>query len=266
MSTASSESGNANRKTGGITWGAGQAISVAVVIYVVAQFIAIQVAAIYPALQGWSSAETKNWLANSVIAQFIYILLAEGITVISLVGFIRWRKGSLRALGLKRPKLLDDAALALVGLLLYVVAYIAAIKVFEKIFPGLNVNQEQAVGFTGAHGVEQLTLVFCSLVILPPLVEEFIFRGFLFSTLKKSLPLIWAVLLTSALFAAPHLLEATSGGALWIAGIDTFVLSLILCWLRQKTGRLYAGMGVHALKNGVAFFVLFIAPQLHWFT
>ncbi|MGH7237402.1 MAG: CPBP family glutamic-type intramembrane protease [Candidatus Saccharimonadales bacterium] len=43
-----------------------------------------------------------------------------------------------------------------------------------------------------------------------------------------------------------------------MAGVDTFILSTVLCYLREKTGRLYAGIGVHALKNFVAFAALFL--------
>jgi membrane protease YdiL (CAAX protease family) len=44
---------------------------------------------------------------------------------------------------------------------------------------------------------------------------------------------------------------------LWAAGVDTFVLSLVLVYLREKTGALYAGMLVHSLNNLIAFGVHF---------
>ena len=88
------------------------------------------------------------------------------------------------------------------------------------------------------------------------------FRGFLYSGLKKSLPKAWAVFLTCLLFAIPHLLEGVGGGPLWSAGLDVFVLSLTLIWLREKTGRIYAGMGLHALKNFIAFIELY--PIIHF--
>ena len=68
-----------------------------------------------------------------------------------------------------------------------------------------------------------------------------------------------SALATSALFATPHLFESGSGGLLWIAGLDTFVLSLVLCYLRERTGRLWAGVGVHMLKNSIAFVSLYYA-------
>ena len=64
-------------------------------------------------------------------------------------------------------------------------------------------------------------------------------------------------LVTSVIFGALHTLTGKDG-LLWIAAIDTFALSLVLCYLREKTGNLYASMGVHAIKNGIAFLALFV--------
>jgi membrane protease YdiL (CAAX protease family) len=242
----------------GITWTARSAILVAVITYLAAQFLGAELISTYPALRHWSHEYTLNWINNSVIAQFFYVLFAEGFTVILLGLFIKWRKGSWRAIGLKKPKILADLAWALTGVAVYFPLYIVVVSILGDLIKSLSLNQQQQVGFSQSTTGWALVLVFLSLVILPPIVEEIMFRGFLFSGLKKSLPKIWAILLTSLIFASPHLLEGTSGGALWIAGIDTFVLSLVLCWLREKTGRLYAGMGLHALKNFVAFASLFL--------
>ncbi len=241
----------------GITWGPAAAIIVVVVLYVVVQIISAQVVELYPLMRHWSAAQTNNWINNSVAAQFVYVVLDEGLTVLLLVWFIRWRKGQLEAIGLTKPKA-RDPLYALLGFAIYFPVYIVAISVLSALIKGLNVNQQQAIGFSQTTTGPALILIFISLVLLPPLVEEILFRGFLFSGLKKAMPVVWAAVLTSLLFAAPHLLESTGGGALWVAGVDTLVLSLVLCWLRQKTGRLYAGMGLHALKNFIAFAALFL--------
>ena len=100
-------------------------------------------------------------------------------------------------------------------------------------------------------------LVFISLVLLPPVVEEIVARGFLYTGLRSKLPKIVAALITSALFAAAHLQWGSGAPLLWVAALDTFTLSLVLVYLREKTGGLAASMGVHMLKNGLAFVVLF---------
>lgn len=245
----------------GVTWGAWSAIIVAVVIFLVAQIIAAQVIGLYPIFKHWSQMAAQDWLNNSVPGQFFYYLVAESLTVAGIIGFIRWRKGLLSAIGLKKPKL-EDIPYAFIGLIIYFPLLILVVYGVKAIFQGLNLGQQQAIGFSSTTTGWPLVLVFLSLVVMPPIAEEIMFRGFVYSGLKRNLPKIWAVLLTCAVFAFPHLLESTGGGPLWVAGVDTFVLSLTLIWLREKTGRLYAGMGLHALKNFIAFLQLY--PIIHF--
>ncbi len=246
-----------------INWRPIIAIIVAAIIFVVAQIFSGLVVLLYTTLKHWSYAVTKDWLNNSMTAQFVTTLVAYLTIVFLLWVFLRHKRRTFAVLGLLKPKL-KDLGYALTGLAVYFPAYIVVVVILSQLIPGLNVNQTQQIGFQNAVGAGQLTMVFFSLVFLPPLVEELLFRGFLFTSLRSKLSFVWAGLITSALFAAPHLLEGGSGGLLWIAAIDTFVLSLVLVWLREKTGRLYAGMGLHGLKNFIAFFVLFIAPHIHW--
>jgi membrane protease YdiL (CAAX protease family) len=251
-----SENTDKKQSASDVTWGPWSAVAVVVVVFLIAQIVAEEIMLIYPHLQGWSSKIANSWLQNSAYAQFFYVLLAEVLTVTLIFGFIYWRKGKLLSIGLKRPKI-SDIPHALTGLLVYYPTYIVAALIAGSLL-GVNLNQTQSIGFTGTYNDWQLFIVFISLVVLPPIAEEIMFRGFLFSGLKKKLPVIWAALFTSLLFAVPHLLESSGGGLLWIAGIDTFILSMVLCWLRQTTGRLYAGMGLHALKNFIAFATLYL--------
>lgn len=245
-----------------VTWGPWSAVIVAVVVFLAAEIIGTLLVSIYPFLKHWTGQQSTDWLNNSVNGQFFFYLMAEGLTVASILCYIHWRKGTFRAIGLRRPKW-EDIAYALIGLLIYLPILIIAVVILQQVFHGLNLNQQQAIGFSQSTTGWPLLLVFFSLVVFPPIAEEILFRGFVYSGLKKALPKVWAVLLTCAVFAFPHLLESTGGGPLWVAGIDTFVLSLTLIWLREQTGRLYAGMGLHALKNFIAFVQLYPIFHIH---
>jgi membrane protease YdiL (CAAX protease family) len=59
------------------------------------------------------------------------------------------------------------------------------------------------------------------------------------------------------MFGLAHLQLGSGTAVVWAAGIDTFLLSLVLVYLREKSGVLYAGMLVHALNNLIAFGVHF---------
>lgn len=238
-------------------WSPLSAVLIVIIAFVVAQLLGGILVALYPSLRHWTSAQANNWLNNSVVSQFFFVLISEALTVLILWLYLR-KRVTRKQLGLTKPSWYDPlfTVIALVAYYgLYLLA-VAGITLFVKV----NTGQQQDVGFNNVVGTGALILTFISLVILPPIVEEITFRGVLYGGLRRRFNPIWAALGTSCLFAAPHLLESTSGqGLLWIAGIDTFVLSIVLCYLREKTGRLWAGMGVHAMKNAIAFISLFIA-------
>jgi len=240
-----------------IPWHPLAAVGLVIFAYFAAQLIGGLLVSIYPALRHWPAARANDWLNNSVPAQFAYVVLAEGLMLLPLWFFLKHYKFSPAGLGLKRPKL-EDIPYALAGFAVYFAAYAVLLGVVTKLVPSLNVNQPQQVGFHNAQGVGQLVLTAISLVVLPPLVEETLMRGFLYTSLTKNLPKIAAALMTSVIFASAHLEFGSGAPLLWVAAIDTFTLSLVLCYLREKTGRLSPGMLVHALKNSIAFASLFI--------
>jgi membrane protease YdiL (CAAX protease family) len=224
-------------------------------MYFIAQILASALVSIYPALKGWSATASNTWLNNAVVAQFFYVLFAEALTLAAIWGYLKIFRIKLSKIGLRKPHW-RDPLYGLSAVPVYYLLYYVAVLVIGHVV-NLNVNQQQNIGFTSVHGLAQMVLTFVSLVILPPLTEEIMVRGLLYSSLKKGLPQLAAVVVTSGIFASAHLPEG-SGGLLWIAAVDTFTLSLILIYLREKTGGLWASMTLHAFKNGVAFVALFI--------
>lgn len=238
-------------------WGPWIAVVYAVVIYFAAQIFASSLVVLYPHTQGWSKSAAEQWLNTSVVAQFFYVLLAETVTFAAIWWYIRHAKGSLRVIGWRRPKWFDPA-LALAGFAAYFVVYLVLLSIATHLFPSINVDQKQELGFQNVTTDGSLILTFLSLVVLPPIVEETVFRGFVFSGLRTKLKPVLAALITSALFASAHLQFGSGQPLLWVASIDTFSLSLVLCYLRFKTDSLWPGIMLHALKNGIAFTSLFL--------
>lgn len=241
-----------------LTWSPLTAVMMVIAVYILALVVGGTLLSVYASMQHWSSSYTDQWLKSSVVAQFIYIFLDEAITILLLWGFVKWRryKEVRKTIGLIRPKA-KDFYYVLSGAAVYFVLYIFVVNIAVTI-THLDINQQQDVGFQAVTTHSDLLLTFFSLVVLPPLVEEVVFRGFLFGGIRRRFPFWVAALLTSCIFAVPHLFESSGGGLLWTAGIDTFILSLVLCYVREKTGHLYAGMVIHGLKNLLAFYVLFM--------
>lgn len=259
MSNVSSDSepGIGQQPAKKVPWGPWVAVLYAVVIYFVSQFIASLIVIIYPHIRGWGSVRAEHWLVGATTAQFWYVLFAEALTVGAIWLFVRSRKSSLRAIGWRR---FDWWAIvyALAGFAAYFVAYIILFTIATHLVPSLNVNQKQELGFDHAQGTLNLWLAFISLVILPPLAEETVFRGFVFTGLRNRLSPVWAAIGTSLLFAAAHLEFGSGKPLLWVAALDTFTLSLVLCYLRYKIDSLWPGIFLHAIKNGLAFVTLFL--------
>lgn len=238
-----------------ITWGPVVAVVVTVVIFFLAQFLGSIIILTIANLKGLQGDQLSAWI-DQTWPQFFYIALVEGASLGVLWLFLKHRKATFKTLGLTRPKLID-LGWVFIGFAIYLpllIAVMAAVKVW---FPEINLDQEQQIGFQAAHGAS-LILVFISLAILPPVTEEIMTRGFLYLGLRKKLPVVWAAIITSIIFATAHLQFGSGAPLLWAAAIDTFILSLVLVFLRQKTGRLWAPIGLHIIKNSIAFMALFI--------
>lgn len=231
-------------------------LSVAV-IYFATQLIAGVIVYSYATAHHWSAVQTNEWLKNSVYAQFFYILVAEALTMLALYAMLRFFKWTWQTIGLVKPKV-KHILLGIAAVVPYFVVYLLIVSVVSHFYPSLNIDQKQEIGFDSTTGTLQLIVVFISLVVLPPLVEEIMMRGFLYTGVRKMFGRIVSALLVSALFGVAHLAEGGATGPLWIGALDTFALSLVLVWLREMTGNLWAGITLHAVKNGIAFVSLFI--------
>ncbi len=83
-------------------------------------------------------------------------------------------------------------------------------------------------------------------IVLAPFVEEFLFRGWIYPAFEKKLGVVWAVLITSALFAAPHLLQL---GSYKIGVLLVGFMGAVTCILRAVTGGVRASYFCHLAYN-----------------
>lgn len=187
----------------------------------------------------------------TLIAAVIYVITI----VITIV--LPWKllkKPTTREeLGLSRLPTWTDIFMAPAATIIYFVLSAILVVLATSLFPGSGAEQ-QTTGFEGLSKSFELVLAFITLVVVAPIAEETLFRGYLFGKLRQHVPVWAAALVTSALFGFVH--------GSFILGVDTFALSLVLCYLRQSTGSIWASILVHMTKNGIAYFILFISPLL----
>ena len=238
-------------------WGPVASILIAVFVYFSSQIAVAIVLREYISLRHWSISTANSWLTNSVPALFTETFLVETFVILFLYAFLHRRKIPFKYIGLKGKFLLRDLWYATSGFLTYLLIYLSIVSTLQYLIHNFNVSQKQQLGMPNSAYGGNLWLLFFMLVILPPIAEEILFRGFIYTSLRPKMNKIVAAIITSILFALPHLFE-TSSGLLWVAGCDTFILSMVLVYVREKTDKLWASMLIHALKNFVAFASLYL--------
>lgn len=199
-----------------------------------------------------NSAAINESIINTVIAALVYVL-----TLVIVIGVplkARGIKTSKAELGLTRWPSWTDIVFAPMGFLLYLIAAGILLAAVTAIFPGFDADEAQEVGFDGISHIYEYVLAFLTLVVVAPLAEEVLVRGYLYGKLRKVTSVVGAVVITSLLFSLMHFQ--------WNVALNVLPLGIILALLRESTGSIWASVLLHMVKNGVAFYVLFVNPNV----
>lgn len=199
---------------------------------------------------------------QSIVGVLVTSFMATVFTAGAIFAYVKWRGGTLLQLGIQ-PIRLRDFWVAIIGMLTYLLTYIVIVAVAHAFVPALDLEQKQDLGFADPEGFMQLAAAFLTLVVLPPIVEELVFRGFIFGGLRKRFNFLITAIATSVVFALGHLQFGNDAPLLWVAAIDTFVLSMVMCFVRERTGSIVPTVIMHALKNCLAFTFLFLIPFMN---
>lgn len=223
-------------------------IAIAALTWVGFVTIAAQFIVAYPMLWilGKDALFDNFWV--TVYSALVYIVSA--FLVIVFPKFIKktW-KSTRESLGLIELPTFTDIGLALLGFIatLIVSGYVL------QILQGLNLvdaAQSQDVGYNNLMSGFDRAIAFIALVVVTPFFEELIFRGWLYRKLKGKIGAVVSAILVAILFGALH--------GQWNVGITVGIMSLVICIEQELTGTIYAGILTHMIKNGVAFWLLYV--------
>lgn len=187
-------------------------------------------------------------LWNAIVNILDYVLMITLAVFVTPIIFKK-KKTTRDEMGLTGLPTWTDIGLAPIG---FVTSLLVA-QIFTAIFsffPWFDAVETQKIGYsTLVVGMDRV-ITFVILVIVAPIAEEIFFRGWLYGKLRKKTNMIVAIILASLTFAIAHLQ--------WNVGVTVFAMSIILCLLREFTGTIYSGIILHMIKNGVAFYLLYI--------
>lgn len=190
---------------------------------------------------------TETMMTNGLLVSIS--TLVSGVLCTGLICLlIKLRPGTTLKgyLGLYRPRGRS--------LLIWNVLLVLFLLLAERIMDGLN----QADDFIEtAYQTAQIPgLLFIAVVIVAPIFEELLFRGFMFRGIQSSrLGSGGAIWISSAIWAGVHL--QYNGYFMTVI----FGLGMLLGAARAQTGSIYVPIAMHGLNNLIAFWVTLMFTQ-----
>lgn len=165
-----------------------------------------------------------------------------------LIGFyLKKYNASWRDLGFRRFSVWRAVVTVALMLVVFIIGIELIYQLVQFLMPGFDPNQAQENEFTGAAPQFKLFSLL-ALVIFPPLVEEAIFRGFMFPAFSKRLGLIGGAIGSSILFGLAHMQANIV--------VYTFFIGLVLCFLYARTKSIIPGIILHMINNYLAYMAI----------
>ncbi|MFO8056468.1 MAG: CPBP family intramembrane glutamic endopeptidase, partial [bacterium] len=97
------------------------------------------------------------------------------------------------------------------------------------------------------ESTDSLLFLLLALVVLAPLTEEFVFRGFLFQGFLHRMGPVWAVVFSALPWALLHVFQYE-----WLHLLLILMLGIVLGVARWKTGSLVVPLIMHGFNNFLA--------------
>ena len=205
------------------------------------------------------------WMINVIWQSFgasqaitLQAIVANSIVYASLIlgifGVIGFQKKSVSEMFGLEPSLFPRAAGT--GLLWLILTYpliLAAQALVQKIFGSADDSQLIVKYFLEHPDLKHRAAVIFMAVIMAPVAEEIIFRGYFYGVIRKYGGRLPALLTSSLLFAAIHVHLPS------LLGLG--VLAIILCLVYERTGSLWASITMHAAFNASTIIVLILWPE-----
>ena len=182
----------------------------------------------------------RNLLANLLFTMFVVLFIMtflqlRGFDLSSIAGF--FKIGFVRALS--------------TGTILLLAAYpliLLANTITQRLFGSDSSKQNIVEVFSGSHTIAQRIMIIVFAVAIAPVVEEFLFRFFLYGVIKRYLGSFLGIIVNAVLFAAAH--------THYPSFVPLFVLGSCFTIAYEWSGSIVVAMTMHSLFNSVTLIVL----------
>ncbi len=217
------------------------AVIVPLVITLIFSFVCSWIAQ----LAGMEFADGENWLQtlyqNFLWFSIPYSLITQISFVIIYFTYNKVNRISLKATKLEFKKINPIVAIACAVLgILFVIGFYALIEgCFGTLFEMWGILTDESPIPLNNFGWYVFYIVVFALV--PAICEEVIFRGIIFSGLKRGIGSLWAIILSSLLFALIHQKINQF--------IYPFILGVVVATIMNKTNNIFYTILLHFFNN-----------------
>lgn len=203
--------------------------------------------------------------ANESVLTTIAAALGYGLGLLLAIGVPALASGaraSNKTLGIERLPNWTDIGLSILSVVPYYIVSGIVVYLGLEVFKVINPEVGQQIAFDNLSLRVEYVVAFITLVVLAPLAEELLFRGYFLGRMTERTGKWIALFVTAFAFGAMHLFGFNEGGLVlqWGAAADTFAMGLVAGVLRLLSGSIWAGVLLHAIKNCIAYYFLFISP------
>ncbi len=230
-----------------VPWGMLDIAEVVVVLVFLMVCLSVGASGVRQLVGTWFVSETLD----AVLVVVAYLLVAAG-----AVSLIVYRIGPgrpyWRLLGLRLRNAAGQIGQGVVGYAVFVGLLIAVVVATRLLGVDgfLPLARAPTELLTEARAPATLAVYFVLVAIIAPVVEEIIFRGFVYAGLRGTMKVLTAAILSALIFTSAHV-TAPVGGLAVIA-----LFGVVLAYLYERTGSLLPSMVAHSMYNSFVFFVL----------
>ena len=129
---------------------------------------------------------------------------------------------------------------------IFIMSFLCKIMLFEY-------QEQKMVVEIKKNFYNNLFLNFFLIIIIAPIIEEIVFRGLFYKTLKNFIPFVQASIISSLIFAIIHenILSLTI----------LFLLSLYLTWIYERTNSILYPILTHSIFNFLNLLLIYIGSN-----
>jgi membrane protease YdiL (CAAX protease family) len=186
------------------------------------------------------SRPSNDFSASNLLGNFLLMIFV----VLAIVTFLQLRRFDLASLGgFSRISFIRTLSTGAILLFFAYPLILWSDIITQRLFRGGSSKQNIVEFFSGSRTIDQRIMIIVFAAAIAPVIEEFLFRFFLYNVIKRYFGRLLGVILSALLFAAAH--------AHFPSFVPLFILGSCFAIAYEWSGSILVAMTMHSLFNSV---------------